>query len=596
MNLKEVYNLNILKEGTLFNDGQSIVDLGNCEDILKEAYGIDKELSLIIKKVEQKAISAERNVQYEVYHPISKIKLNLSLCDEEKVELYIPVAIDDKLLVLYEDLQNSGYDLFNIEDPFYNDLCSPYKSENGTDVLLSDRKNDYYNNNYTTCQSNCEYSSFNAEYQFLKCECKVIVDDIDINDFDKFTKKIYKNFYDILKNSNYKILKCYNLVFNPKYLKQNVGSFVVIGLFTCFLSFFGIYIIKGISPLKQEILNTMNIKFEGKKDKSLKEKKLEEKQEKQDIVNSPPKKIKSKVINIENPEPEGKDEEENEKIERKKSLKKKSKRRKSKSKKDNDIGNNMIYETNNEILDKIENDNINKKRRKSKSKITEITEKKYDDLDLVNMNYETALESDKRTFFQVYWSKLKSKHLLIFTFLSCNDHNLIYIKIARFLFLITTSMAMNVVFFFDSSMHKIYLDYGKYNFITQIPQIIYSSIVSLVIEILIGILSYTDKNIYQIRQLKDAKSESLSKIMKAIRIKLIIFFVITFLFFFFYWYLIAAFCSVYSNTQIIYLKDFITSFSLGLVYPFAIQLCFAFLRIFSLKENSKGRSLLYKIC
>ena len=63
-------------------------------------------------------------------------------------------------------------------------------------------------------------------------------------------------------------------------------------------------------------------------------------------------------------------------------------------------------------------------------------------------------------------------------------------------------MTMNIFFFFDSSMHKIYIDYGKYNFIQQIPQIIYSSLVSLIIETLIGFLSDTDKQIYQLRQTK----------------------------------------------------------------------------------------------
>ena len=213
-----------------------------------------------------------------------------------------------------------------------------------------------------------------------------------------------------------------------------------------------------------------------------------------------------------------------------------------------------------------------------------------------NLAYEKAVDLDKRTFIQIYWSRLKSKHLIIYTFVSCNDHNLVYIKISRFLFLVCTSMAMNVIFFFDSSMHKIYIDYGKYNFIQQIPQIIYSSLVSLIIEILIGILSFTDKNIYEIRQLKEFSSEKINKIFKKIKIKLIVYFVVTFIFFLFYWYLISSFCAVYNNTQIIYLKDFITSFCLGLLYPFLIQLCFAFLRIFSLRKNNKFRSLLYKFC
>ena len=157
-------------------------------------------------------------------------------------------------------------------------------------------------------------------------------------------------------------------------------------------------------------------------------------------------------------------------------------------------------------------------------------------------------------------------------------------------------MAMNIMFFFDSSMHKIYLDYGKYNFIQQIPQILYSSLVSLVIEILLGILSYTDIYIYHIRQMKEFNSTRIKKIFKIIKIKLIIFFAITFIFLLFYWYLISSFCAVYNNTQIIYMKDFATSFCLGLLYPFIIQLIQTLLRIFSLRKNSQFRKLIYKFC
>ena len=157
-------------------------------------------------------------------------------------------------------------------------------------------------------------------------------------------------------------------------------------------------------------------------------------------------------------------------------------------------------------------------------------------------------------------------------------------------------MALNVFFFFDSSMHKIYLDYGKYNFIQQLPQILYSTIVSLIIEIIIGILSYTDINIYQIRQIEQATLDKIEPILKKMKKKLIIYFIITFVLFLFYWYFISTFCAVYNNTQIIYIKDFISSFSIGLVYPFIIQLVFSLVRIFALRKKTKVRSLLYKIC
>ena len=87
-----------------------------------------------------------------------------------------------------------------------------------------------------------------------------------------------------------------------------------------------------------------------------------------------------------------------------------------------------------------------------------------DDLELNNISYDDAIYLDKRNCFEIYKSKILKKHLILYTFCAFNDHNLIYIKIARFIFLVCTNMAMSVLFFSDGSMHKIYLDYGKYKF------------------------------------------------------------------------------------------------------------------------------------
>ena len=589
--------------GKLLNENNlSIIDLGACGTTLKSLYHIDPNLSLIIKKFEKITISAERNVQYEVYHPLTKEKLNLSLCNSNTIDLYIPITLEQKILDLYDDLQNSGYDLFDINDPFYNDLCSPYKSENGTDVLLSDRKNDYYNNNYTTCQSNCEYSQFISEYKFLKCECKIVVDDINIHDFNKFSKKISKNFYDILQNSNYKTLKCYNLVFNKNYFVKNIGNFIVLGLFVCYLCFFIIFIIKGISPLKEDILHSINNESEINNNKN----------EIKKIVEFPPKKKKIAMVeSVLNLKDSNKYKRKIPKYKKPKNINENKTDSVNKGQSSTNDKNNLIFES--RIIFENNSKPKRKKKRKSKKKINKkiknenviVTNKevnkdenkeKFDDLYLNNLTYEKALESDKRTFTQIYFNRLKSKHLLFYTFFSFNDHNLIYIKISRFFFMICTSMVMNVFFFFDSSMHKIYIDYGKYNFIAQMPQILYSSIIALVIEILIGILSYTDKDYLKISQSNEHTEEKINKVLKVTKIRLIIYFIITFILFLFYWYFISSFCAVYNNTQIIFIKDFITSFCLGLLYPFAIQLCFALLRKFTLKKNTKFRKLLYKLC
>ena len=65
--------------------------------------------------------------------------------------------------------------------------------------------------------------------------------------------------------------------------------------------------------------------------------------------------------------------------------------------------------------------------------------------------------------------------------------------------------------------------------------------------------------------------------------KLIIFFVFTFIVFLFYWYLVTAFCAVYENTQIVYIKDFLLSFVFGIFEPLIIYFFPAFFRLLSLR-------------
>ena len=156
-------------------------------------------------------------------------------------------------------------------------------------------------------------------------------------------------------------------------------------------------------------------------------------------------------------------------------------------------------------------------------------------------------------------------------------------------------MALNVFFFSDDTMHKMFLDYGKYNFVQQIPQIIYSTIVSQLIQVFICFLSLTDKHYYQIKNLKIKKMEQILRIIKCIQLKIYFFIIFTAVMFFFYWYLITCFCAVYVNTQNAFIKDSFLSFGLGLLYPFVLYLFPSALRIFALKHFKGKISFIYKI-
>ena len=81
----------------------------------------------------------------------------------------------------------------------------------------------------------------------LKCKCDVNWDSIDYADNKKFTpKKIYESFYDVLKYSNYKIMKCYKLIFKNNPVKSNIGSIFVIIFFIIYSIFLVVFFFQGV--------------------------------------------------------------------------------------------------------------------------------------------------------------------------------------------------------------------------------------------------------------------------------------------------------------------------------------------------------------
>ena len=222
------------------------------------------------------------------------------------------------------------------------------------------------------------------------------------------------------------------------------------------------------------------------------------------------------------------------------------------------------------------------------------TNKNLDNFELNELDFHKAILYDNRTLIQIYWSILRREHPILFTFFSFVDYNLIYIKLARFIFLISTDMVMNVFFFSDESMHKLYINYGKYDLVQQIPQILYSTIITKFMEIIICYLSLTDQPIYQIKKL-EINNEAIKEKFKCIKIKLKLFFILTFVFMPFYWYVVSSFCSVYKNTQIAFIKDYFFSFILCILLPFIIYLIPSALRIYAIKnKNSKCSIFIYK--
>ena len=109
-------------------------------------------------------------------------------------------------------------------------------------------------------------------------------------------------------------------------------------------------------------------------------------------------------------------------------------------------------------------------------------------------------------------------------------------------------MVMNGLFFTDDSMHKA-TKTSDYNFVQQLPKIIFSIISTHVIEVFLCYLSMTDTVMYEIKELAQRKftEQVINEKIKTMKKKLIGYFISTFILFAFYWYFVSAFCAVYQN-------------------------------------------------
>ena len=85
-NERELLNNDIL----LDDYNLPIIDLGECEDLLRQEYNIAEEDSLIIVKKENSANkSSEKNIEYEIFEPYNKTKLNMSICSQVEINMYV---------------------------------------------------------------------------------------------------------------------------------------------------------------------------------------------------------------------------------------------------------------------------------------------------------------------------------------------------------------------------------------------------------------------------------------------------------------------------------------------------------------------------
>jgi len=434
-----------------------------------------------------------------------------------------------------------------------------------------------------------------------------------------FNKDLLKSkFVDIRNIINLTVMKCYSFLFTSEGLLFNAGNYIFLSIILLNVILCSVFIYKGYKNLIDKIyeiykgsiayknkgpINNDNIIKttgnthikKGKKGKKKKAKKKNKKKQKKknkknnSDIKEPPKKIKNANKN------------KNKSNNGSKSIKLNSSEVRVQlkiSKKTlnfKDSSRNNISLLNSNIIQIYINKTHNKK---SKLNIGKKPNKKliyYSDYELNGLSYAEALKIDRRTYPQYYFSILRMKYLLAFAFFANNDYNSKSMKICLFLFIFSLYFTINCLFFRDSTMHKIYVDKGNFNFIYQIPQILYSSLISSAINSIVSYLSLSEKRIIEFKKDRIMTEKKIRNLINCLKVRFVLFFIVEFSLLFLFWYYLSCFCTVYKNTQIHLIKDTLISFGLSLVYPLLLYLIPGLFRIPSLRARRANRTCLYKI-
>lgn len=640
----EDYNIKISPTNATDLSSVSHVNFTECADLLRSANGISTYRYITFMQLEINNTNSKtliNKIEYQAYDDNKKL-LNLSICENQNVKVTHSIkssSLFDKVSAsLFKDL---GIDIFNINDSFFNDVCNSY-SDSENDMTLKDRIKKIFQN-FSLCEEGCSYEEIDLGNMTVVCDCKVKTNldsnlgDIAVNLFP------YEE-----KNSNFKIIKCFNLVFSLKGKFHNIGFWIFLVLVMTHIPFLILYFRKGIDPVREYIIGQMekygyiekpktkaqlnnNDNSKSKKFKENKNKNNKDKKQKIGKKNaSPPKKenngqknkiIKLKAIKI------------NKRNKRNKLRKKGITTFNHKSTIDNSKSKNLIDSKQINMLvtqDKEEKKIFGFKTKKSikKGKSNNIfnfniininiknKKRAYIPQDskqiLNNYNFEEAIKYDLRSICLIYYIILLFKQAIFHAFLFKSPLEIFPLRFCLFIFIYSSDLALNAFFYLDDKISEKYY-YSKsfflFAFSNNITVILLSTLVGFLFMTLFTNLSNSTneiRNIFRNEENKLIKNKKytvtdkrkkevlneVDKILKKYKIKIIFLIIIEFLLMLFFWYYVTAFCHVYNSTQYSWLFDSFLSILSRTVIDFLFPLGLAKLYRLAVESNVK---CLYKI-
>ena len=271
----------------------TILYLKEIQEKLKELYPSENSFYFLLINLQEKK---SENIYEKNILPETKFKIYLSTGEEILInDLYpdLEIIIEKEIKFkkklennnkLAYDLIHQGINIFDINDPFFNDMCFSYQDEHGNDVVLKNRKEDYFQN-ILVCIDGCEYLGLNtSESNNYKIICKCKISALIINNttdlYDYTQKDNSTNIkYDNGDNSILELIKCTDEVLNTAQIKSNKGLWIYLGFLGLLLGLYLCFCCYDFNPLYAALFPFSQNKKSGKNEEEIIEEEIITKKE-----------------------------------------------------------------------------------------------------------------------------------------------------------------------------------------------------------------------------------------------------------------------------------------------------------------------------
>ena len=204
------------------------VDFKQCYNKVKNEYRIQEELIIVI--ISFKDSNGDTQIYYSFFHPLTGYKLKAEeICKNETIVInknLSSVLIEEgtESYALQTSLTEQGINIFDLNDPFYTDLCYNFDNPSNRDIPLSERISTIFPN-ASLCEQGCQMDGIDLETLVSSCNCQF--KDMGNNDLiqgNAFLENAMGEVFDIINSSNILVMKCYQYIF--KHFSRAFGGII----------------------------------------------------------------------------------------------------------------------------------------------------------------------------------------------------------------------------------------------------------------------------------------------------------------------------------------------------------------------------------